>query len=294
MASVLAAASQRARLTGELVAFPHTLFALPFAVMGMFLGAAGSPTAHQALWIVAAMAGARTAAMCFNRIADRDIDAANPRTAARPLPSGRLTVDWAWRVLAGAVALFVGACAALSQTCLILSPVALAIVLGYSYTKRVTSLSHVALGLALAIAPVGAWIAVDGPASWAPVLLAAAVLTWTAGFDIIYACQDVGFDRAQGLRSIPAALGVARALRVSSALHVGMVAALAAVPWAVAPRAELSWIYFGGVALTAGVLVHEHRIVSADDLSRVNRAFFTLNGWVSVILCAATVADLLL
>jgi 4-hydroxybenzoate polyprenyltransferase len=298
MPGVLAAASQRARLTGELVAFPHTLFALPFAVIGMFLGAGAPPSAWQALWIVAAMVGARTAAMSFNRIADRAIDAANPRTAMRPLPSGRMGTGWAWGVLAAAVALFVSAAAALSPVCLMLSPVALAIVLGYSYTKRLTPLSHLVLGLSLAIAPVGAWIAVSGPwasGAWAaPVLLAGAVLTWTAGFDIIYACQDVGFDRTHGLQSIPARLGVARALAVSSALHAVMVALLVALPWALAGRVTLSGIYYCGVALTAGVLVHEHRIVKPDDLSRVNRAFFTLNGWVSIVLCTATLMDILM
>lgn len=286
--AVLAAVRRRLALTGELVAFPHTLFALPFAFMGMILGAGGLPGPWQAAWIVAAMVGARTAAMSFNRLVDRRIDAANPRTAARPLPSGRLSAAWAAGVLAAAVVLFLAACAALGPACLALSPLALAIVLGYSYTKRFTWLSHAVLGLSLAIAPVGAWIAVSGPLAPAPFLLAVAVVCWTSGFDILYSCQDAGFDRTHRLRSIPARFGIPAALRISTMLHAVMVAALIAL----GPLAGLGAIYYGGLALTACVLVYEHRIVKPDDLSRVNLAFFTLNGWVSVILFVATLADI--
>ena len=284
----LAALRRKTSVTAELVAFPHTIFALPFAFMGMLLGANGLPTLWQLGWILAAMVGARTAAMAFNRIVDWRLDAANPRTAARPLPSGRMTLGGAAAVLLAAVALFVGACAALSPLCLQLCPLALLIVLGYSYTKRFTWASHLFLGLALAVAPVGAWIAVGGGASWIPALLACAVLLWTAGFDIIYACQDVGFDRGAGLHSIPARFGVARALQLSSLLHALMVAALIGLGL----LAGLGAIYFAGVALTAGALMHEHRIVKPDDLSRVNVAFFTMNGWISVTLFVATVLDL--
>ncbi|HKY31688.1 MAG TPA: UbiA-like polyprenyltransferase [Candidatus Polarisedimenticolia bacterium] len=290
MEGILRGAGRRARLTGELVAFPHTIFALPFAIIGMLLGSGGRPTLWQVVWIVLAMVGARTAAMSFNRIADRRLDALNPRTAGRPLPSGRMPSGTAWVVLALSVALFIGAAAALSLLCLALSPVALGIVLGYSYTKRFTSLSHLVLGMSLAIAPVGAWLAVAGPASWAPVVLAGAVVSWTAGFDIIYACQDVSFDRSHGLRSIPARLGIAPALRISSALHASMVLLLLALPLA-APGSGLGILYLAGVIVVAGVLLYEHSIVKPDDLSRVNLAFFTLNGWVALLLCGAVIIE---
>jgi len=288
MGGMLGALRRRLVLTGELVAFPHTLFALPFAFMGMLLGAGGWPTARQFGWIVAAMVGARTAAMSFNRIADRHIDAENPRTRNRPLPSGRMGLGGAVLVLALSCLLFVGAARALGPLCFALSPVALAIVMGYSYTKRFTSMSHVFLGVSLAIAPVGAWIAVNGPMSIVPVLLALAVVCWTAGFDVIYSCQDVAFDRGRGLRSIPARFGIPAALRISTALHVAMVAALVAVGAAAGRGAA----YYAGVAITTAVLAWEHRIVRPDDLSRVNLAFFTLNGWVSAILFLTTLIDI--
>jgi len=288
MPGSLAALRRGASVTAELVAFPHTIFALPFAFMGMLLGAGGLPSAWQLAWIVAAMVGARTAAMSFNRIVDRRIDAANPRTAARPLPAGRMTLGAALAVLVISLALFGASCAALSPLCLRLSPVALLIVLGYSYTKRFTWMSHLFLGLALAVAPVGAWVAVGGLPSWAPVLLAAAVLLWTAGFDIIYSCQDVGFDRGAGLHSLPARFGVALALRLSSLLHVLMVIALAGMGL----LAGLGFVYFTGLACVAVSLVYEHRLVRPDDLSRVNVAFFTMNGWIAVTLFIATLLDL--
>lgn len=290
MEGTLGGLRRRLSVTAELVALPHTIFVLPFAFMGMLLGSGGRPTPHQAGWILAAMVGARTAAMSFNRIADRRIDAANPRTRDRPLPSGRLGLAWAVAVLAVSCGLFVLAASMLSPLCLALSPLALAIILGYSYTKRFTWLTHLLLGLSLAVAPVGAWIAVNGPWSAVPALLAGAVLCWTAGFDIIYACQDVGFDRSRGLRSIPARFGVARALRISSLLHVLMVAALVLM----GAVAGLGTIYLAGLALTSAFLVYEHRLVRPDDLSRVNLAFFVMNGWVSVVLLAATVLDLYL
>ena len=288
MTAGLAAIRQRFTLTAELVAFPHTIFALPFAFLGMILGAGGFPTPRQLILITIAMVGARTAAMAFNRIADRHIDAANPRTRARPLPSGRVDPAWAIAVTALSILLFLWASWMLRPLCLALAPLALVIVLGYSWTKRFTWLSHLALGLALAIAPVGAWIAVSGPASWAPLLLAVAVVCWTAGFDIIYACQDVAFDRGHALRSIPARFGVPTALRISSLLHAIMMLALLGVAWVTG----LGWPYLAGLAIAAAVLIHEHRIVKPDDLTRVNVAFFTLNGWVSVIIFLAAAVDL--
>jgi len=288
MTAGLAAIRRRFTLTAELVAFPHTIFALPFAFLGMILGAGGLPAPRQLVLITIAMVGARTAAMAFNRIADRHIDAANPRTMTRPLPSGRMDPAWAAVVMAASILVFLWASWMLRPLCLALAPLALAIVLGYSWTKRFTWLSHMALGLALAIAPVGAWIAVSGPRSWTPFLLAVAVVCWTAGFDIIYACQDVAFDRGHALRSIPARFGLPAALRISSLLHVTMIIALLGVAWVTG----LGWLYLTGLGLASAVLIHEHRVVKPDDLTRVNVAFFTLNGWVSVIIFLAAAVDL--
>jgi len=290
MGGIIGEFRRRLSLTAELVAFPHTIFALPFAFMGMLLGSAGKPAPWQVFWITVAMAGARTAAMSFNRLADLRFDAANPRTRGRPLPSGRISVPWAITVLVVSVGVFLAACMALSPLCLALSPLALGIVLGYSFTKRFTWLSHMFLGLSLAVAPVGAWIAVSGPWSTVPVLIALAVLCWTAGFDIIYACQDVGFDRGQGLRSIPARFGIPAALILSAALHGVMVLALIMV----AVEAGLGLAFYAGLTLTTVALIYEHAIVRPDDLSRVNLAFFSLNGWISVALLVATLLDLLL
>lgn len=288
MEQILGGLRRRIALTAELVAFQHTIFALPFALMGMLLGAQGRPGASQVLWIVAAMVGARSAAMSFNRIADRRFDAANPRTAGRPLPSGRLGLTWAVVVLVASCALLMGAAWMLNPLCFALSPLALAIVLSYSYMKRFTWLTHIMLGLSLAVAPVGAWIAVSAPLSAVPILLAAAVLCWTAGFDIIYACQDVAFDRSHGLKSVPARFGVAAALRLSSFLHVLMVLALAVM----GRLAGLGAVFFAGLGVTSAFLVYEHRLVRPDDLSKVNIAFFTMNGWTSVVLCLAAALDL--
>jgi 4-hydroxybenzoate polyprenyltransferase len=288
MEGILGSLRRRISLTGELVAFPHTVFALPFALMATLLAARGWPSPRELAWILAAMVGARTAAMSFNRVADLRIDADNPRTRQRPLPSGRLSPAWALVVLILSCALFALAAWQLNPLCLALAPLALAIVLGYSYTKRFTWATHVVLGIGLAIAPIGAWLAMYGPASSVPWLLALAVTCWTAGFDIIYSCQDVGFDRERGLHSIPARFGVATALRVSSGLHLVMVVALAAL----AAAAGLGPIYLGGVAITAVALIYEHRLVRPDDLSRVNLAFFTMNGWISIVLFVATALDL--
>ena len=232
-----------------------------------------------------AMVGARSAAMGFNRLADHEIDARNPRTAGRELPRGVLRRGEVWTFVILSAAALVGAAAMLNPLCLMLSPVALAIVFGYSYTKRFTALSHVFLGLALAIAPLGAWLAIRGELAAAPVVLGLAVLCWVAGFDTIYACQDVAFDRASGLHSLPARLGVARALTAARVLHGAAVALLAAV-YALVP---LHPVYLVGVAGVAALLVYEHSLVRADDLSRVDAAFFAVNGWISVGYLAATI-----
>src|SRR5205085_3382013 len=266
-----------------MIKIEHTLFALPFAFLGAVLAANGLPTPWQILWIVMAMVGARSAAMAFNRIADRKFDAKNPRTASRALPAGLLAVGFVWAFTLAAAALFLFASAMLNRLTLILSPVALACVLLYSLTKRWTQLSHLVLGACLSIAPTGAWIAVRGAiGSPAPLLLSLVVLLWTAGFDVLYACQDYDFDRAARLRSIPARVGLARALLVSRLLHAGAFAALVGLYF----LTGLGWLALAGVAATGALLVYQHSLVRADDLSRLNAAFFTTNAFVSVILLA--------
>lgn len=271
------------RLTLEMIKIEHTLFALPFAFLGAVLAARGLPSAWQILWIVVAMVGARSAAMAFNRIADRSFDARNPRTASRALPAGLLSVGFVWAFTIAAAALFVVAAAMLNRLTLILSPVALACVLLYSFTKRWTQFSHLVLGASLSIAPTGAWIAVRGEiGSPVPLLLSLVVLLWTAGFDVLYACQDYEFDRREGLRSIPARVGIARALWIARALHA---AAFLALVWLFLIT-QLGPVAFVGVLATAALLVYQHRLVRAGDLSRLNAAFFTTNAFVSVILLA--------
>jgi 4-hydroxybenzoate polyprenyltransferase len=280
------AAFARAVAYGRMIKFSHSVFALPFALTSMALASTDGLRWVQVGWILVAMVGARSAAMGFNRLADHAIDAKNPRTAGRELPRGVLSRAEVWAFVAASAAALVLAAAMLNPLCLALSPVALAIVFAYSYTKRFTSLSHLVLGLSLAIAPVGAWLAVRGAFAWPPVLLGLAVLFWVAGFDTIYACQDVDFDRKEGLRSLPARLGVRNALRLARIFHVLAVALLVAVYRA----APLHPLYLAGVAGVAGLLVYEHSLVRHDDLSRVDVAFFTLNGWISVGYLAVTLA----
>ena len=281
-------AASNIRTTLEMIKIEHTLFALPFAFLGALLAArgftqTGLPTLWQALWITLAMVGARSAAMAFNRIADRRYDAANPRTASRAIPAGQLSVSFVWGFTIASAALFFLASLMLNRLTLILSPVALGSVLLYSYTKRFTSLSHVVLGWCLAIAPTGAWVAVRGAIdSPVPLLLSLVVLLWTAGFDVLYACQDTEFDRGAGLRSIPARVGVARALWVSRGLHAGAFAALVGLYF----LTNLGVPALAGVAVTGALLIYQHSLVRADDLSRLNAAFFTTNAFVSVILLA--------
>lgn len=271
------------RLTLEMIKIEHTLFALPFAFLGAVLAARGLPSASQILWIVVAMVGARSAAMAFNRIADRSFDARNPRTASRALPAGLLSVGFVWAFTIAAAGLFLLAAAMLNRLTLILAPVALGCVLLYSFTKRWTQFSHLVLGACLSIAPTGAWIAVRGEiGSPVPLLLSLVVLLWTAGFDVLYACQDYDFDRREGLRSIPARVGIGRALWIARALHA---AAFLALVWLFVIT-KLGPVAFVGVIATAGLLVYQHRLVRADDLSRLNAAFFTTNAFVSVILLA--------
>lgn len=279
------------KITLEMIKIEHTLFALPFAFLGAVLAARGLPTWNQILWIVVAMIGARSAAMAFNRLVDREFDAANPRTKMRAIPAGLLSPQFVAVFTIASAALFFLAAFVLNRLTLILSPVALASVLFYSYTKRFTSLSHLVLGWCLSIAPTGAWIAVRGAIdSPVPLLLSLAVMLWTAGFDIIYACQDREFDVKAGLRSIPQRFGVARALLTSRLLHTAMFAALVSVYF----LTGLRWLGLIGIIATAALLVYQHRLVRADDLSRLNMAFFTTNAYVSVILFVTIAADIFL
>jgi len=267
--------------TLEMIKIEHTLFALPFAFLGAVLAARGLPTLPQILWITLAMVGARSAAMAFNRIADKDYDARNPRTKMRAIPAGALSVGFVLVFTLFGAALFLFAAAMLNRLTLMLSPVALASIVLYSYTKRWTLLSHLVLGWCLAIAPTGAWVAVRGTIdSPVPLLLSLVVMLWTAGFDVLYACQDYDFDRREGLYSIPARFGIARSLWISRGLHAGAFAALVALYFIT----NLGLLTAIGVIATGALLVYQHTLVRADDLSRLNAAFFTTNAFVSIIL----------
>lgn len=280
----------RAVTYGRMIKLSHSVFALPFALAAAVIAAGGAPAPRQVLWILVAMVGARSAAMGFNRLADQELDARNPRTAGRELPAGLLRRGEVWTFVIVSAAALVVAAAMLNPVCLALSPVALLIVFGYSYTKRFTAFSHVFLGLALAIAPVGAWLAVRGAFAWPPVVLGLAVLLWVAGFDTIYSCQDAAHDRSVGLRSLPARWGVRRALVVARVAHATAVVLLASL-YVLVP---LHPIYLAGVAVVGGLLAFEHSLVRHDDLSRVNAAFFTVNGWISIGYFASTLAAILM
>jgi 4-hydroxybenzoate polyprenyltransferase len=274
----------------SLVVFAHTVFALPFALLSAVLAANGVPEGRTLLWILVAMVGARSAAMSFNRIVDRHIDAKNPRTARREIPAGVVSPAAAALFCVGSAVLLLVAAAQLNRLCLLLSPVALAVVLGYSYAKRFTPFAHLFLGLALAIAPVGAWIAVTGAFALPPVLLGLAVLFWVAGFDVLYSLQDEEFDRAHGLRSIPARFGAPRALQIARLFHGATLVLLYAVFLAV----DGGWLFGAAVVVAGGFLIRQHRLVSPGDLSRVDAAFFTANGWLSVAVFVLGAADVLL
>ncbi len=286
----LPAVARSFRTTLEMIRFSHTLFALPFALLSAVLAARGLPETPTLLKILLAMVSARSAALAHNRLADREIDRANPRTASRALPSGALSVNFVRIFLAASVALFLLAAASLNRLTLLLAPVALALLFFYAYTKRFTWLSHVVLGLCLALAPLGAWIAVKGGIERLPALLALAVLFWTAGFDMLYALQDKEHDRKAGLQSVPARFGTPRTLQISAILHGAMIALLFAA-WRLS---EGGWLFALGILATAGALVYQHAIVKPGDLSRLNTAFFTANGFVSVTLAACGIADVLL
>jgi 4-hydroxybenzoate polyprenyltransferase len=294
--SARAASTSVLARTGDylrLVRFSHSIFALPFALQGAWLAARGVPPLRTLVLVLVACVAARTAAMGFNRLVDARLDAQNPRTSKRELPAGVLSRGSVALLVAAASAAFIAAAVALNPLCGKLSFAVLAVLLSYSYTKRFTWACHAVLGLSLALAPLGAWLAVRGTLDGdiaTPLLVAGAVLTWVSGFDLIYACQDAEFDRSAKLHSVPARFGVAAALTLARALHVITVSLLAALAW----HANLSWIYALSIAIAAALLVWEHSLVSPRDLSRVDVAFFTVNGWIGVGLFAGLMLDLAL
>jgi 4-hydroxybenzoate polyprenyltransferase len=286
---------KRFRLTLEMIKFEHSVFALPFALTGALLamreGAvrwADAPL--KLLWIVLAMVAARSAAMAFNRLVDEAIDARNPRTSSRHLPAGLLSRAFGWGFVVASAAVFFLAAGLLNRLCLRLAPLALGVIFFYSFTKRFTSFSHLVLGFALGIAPAAAWIAIQGALDLRILWLTAAVTFWTAGFDVIYACQDYEFDVSEGLFSVPRLLGIAGALRASQLLHLLMVGCLVALMASL----HLGGLAVAGVGAVAALLLYEHSLVKPNDLSRVNAAFFTMNGYVSVLFFLFWAADILL
>lgn len=273
----------------EMIKFKLTIFAMPFAFTGAFLAAGGVPEAMVLLWVVVAMVGARTCAMGFNRIVDWRFDKANPRTAERAIPAGEVRLAEAWAMVVLAAGLFFLACAMLNRLTLLISPFALALTLFYSYTKRFTSLCHVILGIALAISPLGGWVAVAGDLSAYPFVLSIGVLFWVAGFDTIYACLDADFDRDRGLYSLPSRLGREKAFRVAVAFHVLAFIFFAAT----GVQMKLNYWYHIGLVLTAGALFYQHLIVTPRDLSRIKASFFSMNGFISLTIFIATWLSLL-
>jgi 4-hydroxybenzoate polyprenyltransferase len=278
------------RVTLEMIKWEHSVFALPFALCGAMLAAGGIPTLHQLIWIIVAMVAARSAAMAFNRLADASIDAANPRTSTRALPAGQLTPMFVATFVVVTSTIFIFAAAQLNRLSLLLSPVALAVLLLYSYTKRVTRWSHLVLGFALGMAPAAAWIAIRGSLDPRVLLLTAAVTFWVGGFDVLYACQDFDFDRDAGLHSIPRYFGVRASLWIARGFHLVMVGLLVAVLLVFG----LGKLAACGVLAVVLLLLYEHSLVKADDLSKLNAAFFTMNGIISVLFFGFVAGDLLL
>jgi 4-hydroxybenzoate polyprenyltransferase len=275
--------------TFEMIKWEHSIFALPFALCGAMLAAHGVPTVHQLVWIVVAMVAARSAAMSFNRLADASIDAANPRTRTRALPAGVLTHGFVTTFVLLSAAIFLLAAWELNRLAFLLAPVALAVLLLYSYTKRFTRWSHLVLGFALGIAPAAAWIAVRGSLDPRILLLTAAVTFWVAGFDVLYACQDLDFDRSAGLHSIPRYCGVGKSLWIARLFHLLMLLLLAALVWSFG----LGKIAAAGVLAVLLLIGYEHSLVSKDDLSKLNAAFFTMNGVIAVVFFVFLAVDLL-
>ena len=281
---------QKLRVFFEMIKFEHTIFALPFAYQGAFLASNGVPSVWKLIWITLAMIGARTAAMSLNRLIDRHIDARNPRTRQRALPASLLRVNEVYIYTVLAFLLLGFAAYKLNFLALLLMPIAVFFLVLYSYTKRFTWACHFILGISLGLAPAGAWIGVTGHWALAPILLGLGVMTWVAGFDVVYACQDVEFDSKEGLHSIPAIFGVQRGLEISSFLHI-----LAPIFFiTVGVVMSMSWIYYVGVAIAIVLLFRQHLIVSANDLSKIGIAFFDLNGYLSILLFVFSILDLIL
>ncbi len=280
----------RVRVTLEMIKWEHSIFALPFALTGALLAAGGWPPWRVLGWILVAMVSARSAAMAFNRWADAKLDAANPRTRARAIPAGELSSGFVLGFTVLMAGIFVLACGSLNRLTLELSPLVLLVLLGYSYMKRVTRWSHAVLGLALGIAPSAAWIAVRGSLDARIVLLTGIVLCWVAGFDILYACQDMEHDRAAGLYSIPQAVGIVGAFRAARLLHLAVMAML---PW-LAHLFHFGVAGYCGIALVGALLLYEHLIVSPRDLTRLNAAFFTMNGIIAMVFFLFVAADVFL
>ncbi len=272
-----------------MVKIEHTIFALPFAFLGAVLAVRGLPNLKQIGWIVLAMIGARSAAMAFNRLIDLPFDARNPRTSSRALPSKQLSKGFVILFIALSSAVLVFAAAMLNPLSLKLSPLALGIIFFYSYTKRFTWFAHMFLGISLACAPIGAWIALTGTLSAVPLILGLAVALWVAGFDIIYACQDVEFDKKESLFSVPKRFGIRAALWISAILHLVMLGILAFL----FVQQGMGYVGFSGLILVGLLLAYEHSLVRPSDLSRANTAFFTINGWISILLCVTTAIDIL-
>ncbi len=278
------------RLTLEMIKWEHSIFALPFALCGALLAARGIPSFHQLIWIIVAMVAARSAAMAFNRWADASIDAANPRTSSRALPSGTLTPAFVIGFVIVSCGVFIFAASRLNRLAMLLSPVAIAVILLYSYTKRFTRWSHLVLGIALGIAPAGAWIAIRGSLDPRILFLTAAVTFWVSGFDVLYACQDYEFDCCEGLHSVPRYFGIPNSLMISRGLHLIMLLLLGALIVVFG----LGTIAFAGVVAVAALLFYEHSLVRANDLSKLNAAFFTMNGVIAVVFFMFVAGDVLL
>ncbi len=285
---------RRFRLTLEMIKFEHSVFALPFALTGALLAAREDgfltrDLGWKLVWIVVAMVSARSAAMSFNRVLDAGLDAKNPRTQMRHLPARLLSVRFAWGFIVISSLVFLLAARALNPLCFALAPVALGVLFFYSFTKRFTSFSHIVLGFCLGIAPAAAWIAIRGSLDLRILWLTAAVTFWTAGFDIIYACQDYEFDHREGLFSLPKIMGIAGALWVSRIFHVAMLSCLAMLAWTL----SLGPLSISGIIAVALLLAYEHSLVKANDLTRVDAAFFTMNGWVSMLFFFFWAADII-
>ncbi len=280
---------EKTRLILEMIKFEHTVFALPFAFIGAFLAARGVPPVGKLFWIVVAMVGARTGAMCFNRLVDARIDASNPRTSSRHIPTGRVGKGETLLFIVASYSLFILSARMLNPLCFKLSPFALLLVSFYSFTKRFTWASHLVLGLSLSLAPIGAWIAVTGSLALPPVLIGLGVAFWVGGFDVLYSLQDLEFDREHGLHSIPRFLGVEKSLWAARGFHLASVLLFAMVE----PLMHLGGFYLLGLGVMALLLVWEHSLVSPKDLSKIDTAFFTVNGYISVAFFLFTALDLL-